>query len=98
MIQISTAAARRVFLCAVSPLLLFLPARSADGDRFPDGPGKAEFMKVCAQCHPVNPIASLRYSKENWKDLVFDMKGKGADATDEECNIIVDYLAKNFPE
>ena len=24
------------------------------------------------------------------------MKGKGAEATDDECNVIVEYLAKNF--
>jgi hypothetical protein len=95
----TTAALRRALPCAVGPLLLFVlfvPARSADGDKFPDGPGKAEFMKVCTQCHAVDPIATLRYSIDDWKDLVYDMKGKGADATDEECNIIIDYLAKNF--
>jgi hypothetical protein len=96
MIRISASALRRALLCAAAPLFLFLPAQSADGDKFPDGPGKAEFIKVCTQCHPVNPIASLRYSKDDWKDLVYDMKGKGADATDDECNIIIDYLAKNF--
>jgi hypothetical protein len=86
----------RAAACLLAPLFLFLPARSADGDEFPDGPGKAEFIKVCTQCHAVAAIATLRYSKDDWKDLVYDMKGKGADATDEECNIIIDYLAKNF--
>lgn len=98
MTKISAAVVRRALLCAALPLFVFLPAQSADGDKFPDGPGKAEFIKVCTQCHAVDPISTLRYSKEDWKDLVFDMKGKGADATDEECNIIVDYLAKNFPK
>jgi hypothetical protein len=79
----------------VTFLVIFLPAR-ADDDKFPEGPGKATFLKVCSQCHPVDPIATLRYSKDEWKDLVDDMKGKGADATDEECDLIVDYLAKNF--
>jgi len=96
MMKATTASLRRALLCATVPLFLFLPARSADGDKFPDGPGKAEFIKVCTQCHEVDPISTLRYSKDDWKDLVYDMKGKGADATDDECNIIIDYLAKNF--
>ena len=82
-------------LIAASGLLLIAPARAGD-DKFPDGPGKDTFLKVCTQCHEAEPIADLRHSKDEWKDLVFDMKGKGADATDEECNVIVEYLFKNF--
>ncbi len=74
---------------------LHVPARAGD-DKFPDGPGKETFLKVCTQCHEADPIATLRYSKDEWKDLVDDMKGKGADATDDECNVIVEYLFKNF--
>lgn len=76
-------------------LLLIAPARP-DDDQFPEGPGKATFIRVCSQCHAVDPIATLRYSKDEWKDLVNDMKGKGAEATDEECTAIVEYLFKNF--
>jgi cytochrome c5 len=96
MTKATNAVLRRALACATVPLFLFLPARPADGDKFPDGPGKAEFIKVCAECHEVDPISPLRYSKDDWKDLVYDMKGKGAEATDDECNIIIDYLAKNF--
>lgn len=75
--------------------LLVGPVRAGD-DKFPDGPGKETFLKVCTQCHEADPIASLRYSRDEWKDLVYDMKGKGADASDDECNVIVEYLFKNF--
>ena len=79
----------------ICSLLLVVPARP-DNDQFPEGPGKAAFIKVCSQCHALDPIATLRYSKDQWKDLVDDMKGKGAEATDEECTAIVEYLFKNF--
>lgn len=84
---------------AAAALLFFgfaatVPVRA--DDPFPEGPGKAVFIKVCTQCHAIEPIATLRHSKDEWKDLVFDMKGMGAEATDEECNVIIDYLAKNF--
>jgi cytochrome c5 len=74
---------------------LTAPARAAD-DPFPEGPGKAVFIKVCTQCHAAEPIATLRHTKDEWKDLLLDMKGMGADATDDECNVIIDYLAQNF--
>jgi len=79
----------------ICSLLLIAPARP-DNDQFPEGPGKGTFIKVCSQCHALDPIATLRYSKDEWKDLVDDMKGKGAEATDQECNVIVEYLFKNF--
>jgi hypothetical protein len=88
----SKAPAATLIVCS---LLLIVPARS-DNDQFPEGPGKATLIKVCSQCHALDPIATLRYSKDEWKDLVDDMKGKGAEATDEECNAIVEYLFKNF--
>ena len=79
----------------ICSLLFIVPARP-DNDQFPEGSGKATLVKVCSQCHALDPIATLRYSKDEWKDLVDDMKGKGAEATDEEFNMIVEYLFKNF--
>ena len=79
--------------------LLFVPAGQArpTQDRFPEGPGKATFIMVCAMCHDVDRVATYRYSRDEWKDLVDSMKAMGGEATDEEWTSIVDYLAKNFP-
>lgn len=76
-------------------LFLCPPLIGAD-DKFPDGPGKAVLLKVCTQCHTADPIAALHRSKDEWKDTVDAMKGYGADATDEELGVILDYLVKNF--
>ena len=89
---LSKALTTALILCS---FLLITPARP-DDDPFPAGPGKETFVKVCSQCHALDPIATLRYSKDEWTDLVYDMKGKGAEATDEECKVIIDYLSKNF--
>lgn len=88
---------------AVPPLaaLLFAlplfnsPVKGAD-DPFPDGPGKVILMKVCTQCHTADPIATLQRTRDEWKDTLDAMKGYGAEATDEEFGILLDYLAKNF--
>jgi len=93
---------RRVWhvLASLSAAGLFLclpcsPLTGAD-DKFPDGPGKALLLKICTQCHTADPIAALHRTRDEWKDTVDAMKGYGADATDEELGIILDYLVKNF--
>jgi hypothetical protein len=77
------------------PVIFGLPLQGAD-DKFPEGPGKAVLMKVCTQCHSVDPIATLQRTREEWKDTIDAMKGYGAEATDEDLGIILDYLVKNF--
>lgn len=86
-----------ITLLLVSSSLLIWLAR-ADEDPFPEGPGKAVLVKVCSPCHALDIIVGLRHSKEEWQTLVYSMKAMGADATDKECDVITDYLAKNFPK
>ena len=62
----------------------------------PAGPGRETFKKVCTQCHDVEGIPQLRYSRADWASLVYSMKDMGADATKQELEQIIDYLAKNF--
>ncbi len=87
--------AHAAWVWLVFVLWLILPAR-ADNQQFPDAPGKPVFLKVCSQCHPVDPIADLRHTKAEWKDIVDRMAAMGDDATEQELNIIVDYLSKYF--
>ena len=63
---------------------------------FPAGEGRDTLKKVCTQCHDIDSIPRLRYSRADWANLVFSMKDMGADATGAELDQIVDYLAKNF--
>ena len=72
-----------------------IPLSAAD-DQFPEGPGKAVLLKVCTQCHSADPVLTLHRTREEWKDTVDAMKGYGAEATDEQLGIILDYLVKNF--
>jgi hypothetical protein len=53
-------------------------------------------LKVCTQCHSADPILTLHRTREEWKDTVDAMKGYGAQASDEELGVILDYLVKNF--
>src|ERR1019366_2878090 len=79
--------------------LLLLGASRASvcwGQDLPPGEGRETLQKVCTQCHDIESIPRLRYSREDWSNLVYSMKDMGADATGPELEQIVDYLAKNF--
>jgi len=60
----------------------------------PDGAGKDVLLKVCTQCHDTVRIASRKQTKEEWNDTVDKMAMRGAKASDEEFDAIVNYLAK----
>src|ERR1700757_1945433 len=80
-------------------LLLLATASLASfcwGQDLPPGPGRETLQKVCTQCHDIESIPRLRYSREDWSNLVYSMKDMGADATGPELEQIIDYLAKNF--
>jgi len=62
----------------------------------PDGPGKELLMNVCTQCHTINRIVEKKITKDEWNDIVDRMASKGARATDQEFDTIVNYLVKNF--
>ena len=79
--------------------LLLLAASLASvcwGQDLPPGEGRETLQKVCTQCHDIESIPRLRYSREDWSNLVYSMKDMGADATGPELEQIVDYLARNF--
>ena len=77
------------------PVALLLAA-SLEGQDLPDGAGKDLVMNVCTVCHDLMRITSKRKTKEEWNDIVDQMATKGAKASDEQFDTIVNYLAKNF--
>jgi competence protein ComEA len=70
------------------------PVRAADD--FPEGPGKDALMKVCTSCHGLESIPNLKYSKQEWQGLVYQMQDNGANASSEELDAIIAYLTQNF--
>jgi polyhydroxyalkanoate synthesis regulator phasin len=41
-------------------------------------------------------VTTKRASKEQWSTIIDQMLSKGADLNDDEVEIVVDYLSKNF--
>ena len=82
-------------LISVSVFLFRVPLRAAD-DPFPEGPGKAILMRACTQCHVADAVAAQHRTRDEWKDTVDAMKGYGADLSEEDTGVLLDYLTKNF--
>lgn len=77
-------------------LSAFLLAISAHAQDLPDGAGKDVVVKVCTVCHELTRITSKKKTKEEWSDTVDKMAMRGAKASDEEFEAIVNYLALHF--
>ena len=75
---------------------MFLLAASVQAQDLPDGAGKELVMNVCTVCHDLTRITSKKKTKDEWNDTVDKMAARGAKASDEEFETIVNYLTKNF--
>jgi competence protein ComEA len=62
----------------------------------PPGTGRDELIRVCTGCHLLSVITLQRKSESDWTDVAIEMRGRGAIASDEDLENIVEYLAKNF--
>lgn len=63
----------------------------------PEGAGKSLVEQACTACHTLESVTSQRATRQGWKSIVDNMIQRGASATADEQQTIVDYLAKNFP-
>ena len=75
------------------PLLFSLPAQPQD---LPEAKGKDLYEKICGACHGTDVVFKTRTTKEKWKNTVDEMASRGAEGTDEQLDVIIDYLAKCF--
>src|SRR5712691_8596922 len=64
--------------------------------QLPDAPGKDDLTKVCSTCHSLDVVSTVRMDGPGWKAEVDKMISRGAEASPEEFETIVTYLAKNL--
>jgi competence protein ComEA len=80
-------------ICSVA-LVASIAAALAQ-DRFPDGPGKPELMKVCSGCHDAEIVLATLKTPAEWADTLKGMAELGAEATAEEWRLIEQYIDAN---
>jgi mono/diheme cytochrome c family protein len=61
-------------------------------------PGKAVVSSRCIGCHELNRVENAAYDKEGWQLTVDRMVLSGAQLTDEQVPLVVDYLAQAYPK
>ena len=84
-----------IFLTAtlfIASLLSPLPLIAAG-----KGDARKLFEGKCGTCHSIKKVQSKRKTKEGWRETVLRMKNdRKAPITDNEAEIIIDYLAKEY--
>jgi competence protein ComEA len=83
----------KTFAISLASLFLYSVAWGQD---LPAGPGKDTVEKVCTACHGLEAIVAVQGNKDIWQSVVDDMKGRGADGSNEDFTAIVNYLSKYF--
>ena len=75
-------------------LFLFMAviARPQSQDETP----KQTFQRVCIDCHGMEMVEGKHYSRDLWEETVEQMVRRGAQASDEDVQTIIDYLAANY--
>jgi len=63
----------------------------------PEGKGKDTTKRVCGKCHSTNVFAQQRHTSKQWSSIIDNMVSKGMEASDDDLDEILDYLAANFP-
>ena len=64
--------------------------------KLPEGPGKAQFSRICSECHSVDIVTNMRMSEGGWAGVVDDMVSRGAQASSDDIALVTKYLAANF--
>ncbi len=73
-----------------------LPSALQTQTQLPDGKGRELVQRVCNSCHSVDLVATRPQTREEWTGTVQRMAQRGASATDDQFQQIVDYLTQNF--
>ena len=79
-------------------LALVLLAQAPDGaaptSKGPDAVAANLVNTVCASCHSLDRVKNKTGDKDGWTTTVARMKEKGADLTDEQVPVVVDFLTR----
>lgn len=76
--------------------LLAMSGAVSSQDRFPDGPGKADVIKVCSGCHDAEIILANLKTPAEWNETLQNMATQGAEATPEQWKLIEQYIDVHF--
>lgn len=62
----------------------------------PDGPGRDLVAARCGQCHSLDTVLRAHLTRRQWEARIDTMIAKGAKVSDEEFDVVAEYLATHF--
>jgi putative heme-binding domain-containing protein len=77
-------------------ILVLSSAVSAQAQSLPEGQGKAEFQRICGNCHSVSIATAQRMTQAQWTGVVNDMVSRGAQGSQQDLDNVVSYLSTHF--
>jgi hypothetical protein len=75
----------------VSTLVDYLSRNFGTVDR-----ARTLFVDICSSCHTLARISEQELTRDEWREETEGMISEGAAISDEEYDLLLDYLAKNF--
>ena len=85
---------RLLWWCAAAALATWCAAEQ----RLPDGPGRELFETICGECHEPTKVIGQHKTRDEWEAKVTEMLQEEPDVTPQEREIVINYLAANFPK
>jgi competence protein ComEA len=79
--------------------VLMLMAAALFGEDVPntrEAKGKKLVEDICSLCHEWQRVKGHELTKDQWTGVIKGMIAEGAPVTEEEFDLIAEYLAKNF--
>jgi mono/diheme cytochrome c family protein len=67
-------------------------------DSAPSVDGAALVAERCGECHAADLVKSVSLDAAGWQANVERMVRKGAELSDEEAKIVIDYLSENYAQ
>jgi cytochrome c5 len=62
----------------------------------PNGAGKKILLETCTLCHDLQRVREHSGTREEWEGLLVHMMGEGAPLADEDFDVLLNYLSRNF--
>ncbi len=62
----------------------------------PDGVGREIVERTCSQCHSLDTVLRSRLTRKQWEARIDEMIAKGAKLSDEDIDVIAEYLAGHY--
>lgn len=74
-----------------APLAPAAPAVAQDDEK-----GERLLNAACGGCHDLRPVQSSARDKDGWNEVVQNMLQKGADVSDQDLPVLLDYLVEHY--